>query len=163
MLGGSKVSAFRTASSMRRLPAFCATVLRMSFYDDGTGRDQGQPGQQQSGPQPWETGPGYPTQGFPPPGYPHQPYAYPPQVPGTNGMAIAALIVSLASCGPVGLILGILSLNQIKKSGEQGRGMALAGVIIGAISIVAWIAVIIFTIWAINEVDTYDPYYNYNY
>ncbi len=101
------------------------------------------------------------------------PYMYPPLPPKDNGLAIAGGIrhpatpgsmptrprfraqtvwrsqrwsLSLASCGPVGLILGIVSLNQIKTSGEQGRGMALAGVIIGTISIVFWIAAIAFWI-----------------
>ena len=98
------------------------------------------------------------------PGFPHQQqYAYPPSaIPSTNGMAIAALIVSLVSCGPVGLILGIISLNQIKVSGEQGRGMALAGVIIGALSTLAWIGVIVLWFWAINTVSTYEPYSDYN-
>ena len=142
----------------------CAILSRMTFYDDGVDRGQGQPGQQPGGPQPWDQGQGYPTQGYPPqgypaPGYPQQPYPYTPQTPGTNGMAIAALVVSLAACGPVGLILGIVSLNQIKRTGEQGRGMALAGVIIGAISVVFLIAVGILWIWAMNEATSYDPYY----
>lgn len=36
------------------------------------------------------------------------------------------LIGSLA-----GAIMGHISLNQIKRSGEKGRGMAMAGVIVG--------------------------------
>ena len=35
----------------------------------------------------------------------------------------------------VGVILGHIALGQIKRTGEKGRGMALAGVIIGWISI----------------------------
>lgn len=54
--------------------------------------------------------------------------------PGTNGLAIASLVVSLLCCGPVGLILGLAALNQLKTSGQDGRGLALAGAIIGGIS-----------------------------
>jgi len=67
--------------------------------------------------------------------------------PGVNGLAIASLVVSLTCCGPVGAILGIVSLGQIKRTGEQGRGMAIAGIVIGALSTLAslaWIAIAMF-------------------
>lgn len=63
----------------------------------------------------------------------------------TNGMAIASLILSIIGISIVGVILGIVALNQIKKTGEEGRGLALAGIIVGAIGFVLtfiWIAVI---------------------
>lgn len=105
-------------------------------------------------------GPAYPTQG-----YPGQQYAYPPAAPiaGTNGLAIASLIVSLVSCGPVGLILGIISLSQIKKSGQQGRGMAIAGIVIGAVTALLWIVAVIVIIVAAAEVANDPYYYEYNY
>lgn len=58
----------------------------------------------------------------------------------TNTLAIVSLI--LAFFVPlVGAILGHVAMGQIKKTGEQGRGIALAGVIIGwvftALSILA--------------------------
>lgn len=89
-------------------------------------------------------GPGYPGQGYPvQPQYgyggPHYPpgMPYPPPVPRpTDGMAIAALICGMVA-GPVGLILGIIALGRIRRSGAQGRGMAVAGIVLGALSIVA--------------------------
>lgn len=59
----------------------------------------------------------------------------------TNTLAIVALVASLAGLFTgvgflVGIICGHISLSQIKKTGEQGRGMALAGLIIGYIGIV---------------------------
>ncbi|MFD0362008.1 DUF4190 domain-containing protein [Nocardia sp. GCM10030253] len=66
----------------------------------------------------------------------YQPYGY-PQPQGTSGMAIGALISSLVgfiTCGIgsiVGIILGAIALNQIKESGQEGRGMALAAIWIG--------------------------------
>lgn len=64
-----------------------------------------------------------------------------PAAPKTNGMAIASLVTSIVCCGPIGLILGIVAKNQIKASrGTQGGdGMATAGIIIGALSIVGGI------------------------
>ena len=90
--------------------------------------------------------PSYPP---PPGGYGYQPppsggYGYqpPPQAAGTNGMAIASLVSSLAGllvgwlilCVPsiLGLIFGFVALGQIKKTGQGGRGMAIAGIAIGA-------------------------------
>src|SRR5882757_8770864 len=55
------------------------------------------------------------------------PYA---RVPTTNGMAIAALVGALVFA-PLGIILGHIARSQIKRTGEGGRGMATAGLIIG--------------------------------
>ena len=56
----------------------------------------------------------------------------------TNTLAIVSLIASIAAFiivpfvgSIVGVITGHMSLNQLKTSGEQGRGMALAGTIVG--------------------------------
>lgn len=48
----------------------------------------------------------------------------------TNGLAIAALIVVFFS-SVIGLILGHVALAQIRQSGQPGRGLALAAVVIG--------------------------------
>jgi len=49
-------------------------------------------------------------------------------------MAIIAL-VSIFVCTPAALVFGIIARNQIKQSGEAGSGMALAGIIVGAIGV----------------------------
>ena len=54
-----------------------------------------------------------------------------PPAQGTNGLAIASLITSLAGLHLVGIILGHVSLGQIKRRPQAGRGLALAGVIVG--------------------------------
>jgi Domain of unknown function (DUF4190) len=84
-------------------------------------------------------GPGYP----PPPGasFPPPPGPGYPQAVGTNGMAIASLVCSLlgwlCGIGPVlGIIFGVLALGKIKQTGEGGRGLAIAGIAIGAVLIV---------------------------
>jgi hypothetical protein len=99
--------------------------------------------------------PGAPQYGAPqygpPPGYPPQypygyPYGYPPRG-GTNGMAIAAMVCGICGflClvpGIVGIILGFISLPQIKRSQQSGRGMAIAGIVVGALWIVLFIVLI---------------------
>jgi hypothetical protein len=111
-----------------------------------------------------------PSGAYPPPGGYPPPAPYPP--PGmypppnrTNGMALASLICSiagLATCALssiVGLILGVIALGQIKKTGEEGRGMALAGVIVGgvvtALMVVGIILYVVFIVWAVSE-SSYD-------
>lgn len=60
--------------------------------------------------------------------------------PTTEGTAIASLVVSICSVlfwpvGLVGVILGIIALGKIDGSGgwKTGRGLAIAGIIIGGI------------------------------
>lgn len=54
----------------------------------------------------------------------------------TNGLAIAGFVLSMIGCGfPIGLILSAISLGQFSKNPNQkGKGLALAGLIIGAIT-----------------------------
>ena len=49
-----------------------------------------------------------------------------------NGLAIAGFVLSFFST-IVGLILSIIAYKQIKESGEKGKGLALAGIIISSI------------------------------
>lgn len=35
----------------------------------------------------------------------------------------------------VGIVLGIVSLNQIKQTNEQGHGLAVAGIVVGVITL----------------------------
>lgn len=53
-----------------------------------------------------------------------------PTVPQTNTMAIAALVSSLVFA-PLGIIFGHVALKQIKRTGDEGRGLAVAGLVIG--------------------------------
>ncbi len=63
-----------------------------------------------------------PVQNLGPPAY--------PLVQQTNSMAIAALVSSLV-LAPLGIVFGHLALSQIKRSGDDGRGLAIAGLVIG--------------------------------
>jgi hypothetical protein len=56
----------------------------------------------------------------------------------TNGLAIASLVCSLgglATCisAPVGIVLGHIAKRQIRETGEQGDGLATAGLWVGYI------------------------------
>jgi hypothetical protein len=60
----------------------------------------------------------------------------------TNVLAIVALILGIVV--PIGgIICGHIALSQIKRTGENGRGLALAGTIIGYVLTVLGIIVFI--------------------
>jgi hypothetical protein len=43
----------------------------------------------------------------------------------------------------VGVVLGVVALNQIKRTNQQGRGMAIAGISIGGVAIVAIVLAVV--------------------
>ena len=69
-----------------------------------------------------------------------QPFGQPQYAPQpsakTNGMAIASLVMSLVCCNILGIIFGHVAISQINRTGEGGRGMAVAGLVIGYASLV---------------------------
>ncbi len=84
--------------------------------------------------------------GTPPP---EQPYGAPQYAvgyaPPTNTMAIIALIGAFL-VPIVGIICGRIALSQIKRTGETGRGLALAGVIIGYVYTILLLIIIIVSV-----------------
>lgn len=75
----------------------------------------------------------------------------------TNVLAIVSLVLSILSFNIIAVILGVIALSQIKKTGESGRGLAIAGIIIGAIGFIFWIIfIIVFSIAAASaNITTY--------
>ena len=114
---------------------------------------------------------GNPVSGSPT-SYPGYPASVPPAAYGygapmiaqrrTNGLAVASLVVSIVSLliflgapGIAGAIMGHIARGQIRRSGDDGDGLALAGIIIGWIGfaiISAFIAFIIFVVAAASTV-----------
>jgi hypothetical protein len=66
-------------------------------------------------------------------------------VPPTNGLAIAGFVTALLCFAPVALVLSIIALNQIKKSPtpQGGKGLAIAGIVIGGIPTLLFLMLII--------------------
>jgi hypothetical protein len=70
-----------------------------------------------------------------------------------NAFAVLSLVFAFLS--PVaGLVLGIIAKNQIARSRERGGGMALAGIIVGAVFTVFMIVAIVFMIIAYHDILT---------
>lgn len=67
----------------------------------------------------------------------------------TNGLAMASLACGIAQfvLGPLAtipaIVLGHIALYQIKRTGEQGAGLALAGLILGWVAVILGIAFIV--------------------
>jgi Domain of unknown function (DUF4190) len=66
-----------------------------------------------------------------------------------NVLSIIAFVLSIVGVSLVGVILGHIALSQLKRTGERGRGFAIAGLIIGYVGIavgiivaIVWIAVL---------------------
>lgn len=109
------------------------------------------------------TAPQYPQSAYGQPGYgqpsapygqPAPGYGYAPPRP-TNVLAIVSLIASIAGLSLLpfigsiaGVITGHMSLKALKTSGENGRGLALAGTIVGWVGAGIWLLVI--GIWLIS-------------
>ncbi|SEF11670.1 DUF4190 domain-containing protein [Jiangella alba] len=58
------------------------------------------------------------------------PVAPPPEpVPGTSGMATAALVFGIIGGIPLAIIFGVIALGRTANGRQQGRGLAIAGLI----------------------------------
>ena len=104
------------------------------------------------------TWPPAPGPGAPPPGG-----AYPggPSGRGTNGLAIAALVLGILWLCAVGSVLaivfGFIALSQIKARPQGGKGMAIAGIVLGIIGILATVAIVIAIRTAADEIIDNQP------
>lgn len=81
------------------------------------------------------------------PSYPAQPApqrpAQPTNLAQTNAFALVAII--LAFIQPIAaIVFGHMSLSQIKRTGDAGRGLALTGLIIGYVYVAFLVLFIIF-------------------
>lgn len=110
--------------------------------------------------------PGPPQFGGPPGGYGTPPYpggyyatpdyqgGYGPRGAmrsGTNGLAIASLISSFTGVfccigSIVAIVLGTIALDQIKRTRQDGYGLAVAGIVIGIATLVMCLIVVIFAL-----------------
>jgi len=97
--------------------------------------------------------PGYgPPQGYGQPGYGPPPGYGPGWRRPTNGMAIAAL-VTIFVFPPISLVLGLIARRQIRETGEEGDGLALAGIIVGGLAVAAFVAFLLFWIVALASIS----------
>jgi hypothetical protein len=111
---------------------------------------------------------GYPSAGFGPgsygqpgnpryPGNPGNPGGWvAPLRTGTNGLAIASLVLSIVTLYGVGSLLGIvfglIARRQTRDTGQSGAGLALAGVIVGTVTL-------LLCVWFWSELISHHGHY----
>ncbi|MBC7290107.1 MAG: DUF4190 domain-containing protein [Actinotalea sp.] len=69
--------------------------------------------------------------------------------PRTNPLAVTALVVGILGLlvfplvlSPVALVLGIVGVLQVRRTGEQGTGLAVAGIVLGAVGTLVSLALV---------------------
>lgn len=86
---------------------------------------------------------GEPSAAYPPPTAPPEAAGIPARPP-LNPLAVAALICGLLGLAPAAVVLGHVGFVQARRSGQRGRGLAVAGLVLGylaiAVGVVAWLA-----------------------
>ncbi|MGE0216222.1 DUF4190 domain-containing protein [Mycolicibacterium sp.] len=102
---------------------------------------------------------------YPPPPPQYGGYPPPPQAGPKNGLGIASLVVAIISLfsvfggvvlGVVAIILGFLGRGRVKRGEATNGGVAIAGIVLGALSILVSIAAIGVMVWGFNEVGGTD-------
>ncbi|WP_433304484.1 septum formation family protein [Actinoplanes sp. CA-030573] len=68
-----------------------------------------------------------------------------------DGFAIASFVLSLVGCGLLGLVLGIVALVRIERSGAKGRVLAIAALAVSSMSVV-----VVATVATIALIDSSD-------
>ncbi len=53
-------------------------------------------------------------------------------------------------------MLGIIGLSRINRTGQQGKGLAIAGIVLGAVGVVAWVVFFIFAVAVVSQLDPSD-------
>ena len=82
----------------------------------------------------------------------------------TNGFAIAGFVLSIVGvvccsfvvCGILGLIFSIIGLNKANSSNGNGKGLAIAGIIISSIAIV--LTLVVYILYFIGYASVYSYY-----
>ncbi len=99
---------------------------------------------------------------YPPGQYGYQPQFVTPSAPRNNPAAIWALvcgivqfIFGLTLVGNIllaipAIILGSIALKQIRLRGERGRGLAIAGLVLGILGVVYFVLIIIVIVVGVN-------------
>lgn len=107
--------------------------------------------------------------GYPPPpgGYQPPPLGYPPpgQATPKNGVGTASLVVAIISLftvfggvalGVVAIILGFMGRGRAKRGEATNGGIAMAGIVLGLLSVIVSVAAIGIMVWGFDKVGGTD-------
>ncbi|MFI2105067.1 septum formation family protein [Isoptericola sp. NPDC019693] len=98
--------------------------------------------------------------GTPAPGTPydaHAPYGYAPPRR-TDGVSVAALVTGILGMALIPLGLGIAGVVRTKDPARSGRGLAIAGIVLGALSTIAWALFFALVVFVATDDDFQDAF-----
>jgi hypothetical protein len=110
-------------------------------------------------PPPPPPGGAYPGSYPPPPPQPYAGYTPPPTAP-KNGLGVAALVVAIIALltvvggvvlGVVAIILGFLGWGRARRGEATNGGIAIAGIVLGFLSIIEAAVVIGLAVWGFDQ------------
>lgn len=85
------------------------------------------------------------------------PYGYAPPR-STDGVSVAALVTGILGMALVPLGLGIAGVVRTKDPSRSGRGLAIAGIVLGALSTIAWALFLALVVFVANNDDFRDAF-----
>jgi hypothetical protein len=110
--------------------------------------------------------PPYPGRYPPPPPAPYAGFTPPPPLNAPkNGLGTAALVIAIIALfsvfggvvlGVVAIILGVIGLQRVNRGEATNRGVAVAGIVLGILSIIEAIVAIALSIWWFNSIGGTD-------
>ncbi|NMN00070.1 hypothetical protein G1C96_0647 [Bifidobacterium sp. DSM 109958] len=88
------------------------------------------------------------------------PYAQPPAARPWNSLSIVGLVLAFV-VPPAGLIVSVIALLQIGRTGERGKGLSVAGIVLGVLNTLLIVLSVVFVFWAIGSAMQDMSYYGY--
>lgn len=61
----------------------------------------------------------------------------------TSGMAVASLVTGLLGIGLLALVFGVVGFRETEHGQRAGKGMAVAGIVLGVVECVLWFLLLI--------------------
>src|ERR1700684_2100362 len=89
-------------------------------------------------------------------------FGQPVAAPRTNGWAIAALACGVAGvfafpAGILAIVFGHIARREVRRTGEAGRSLATAGLILGYVALVIGVLFLIWILYIFHVMDSAAP------
>jgi uncharacterized membrane protein len=86
-------------------------------------------------------------------------YQQRPALPGTNTFAVLGFVLAFLPLPLAGLVLCVLGLAQCGQTGQKGKGLAIAGIVVRVVGAVLLVAGVAAAFWYFTDTGYYLPDY----